>query len=129
MKEFAGKTERLDIVNVSSLAAIKPFSSWGVYCVGKAARDMLIGVIAEESGKSEVNMGSTIKSLNYSPGPVNTDMQKEIRTTAPVAEQRDFYASLFESGKLVTPEDTSAKLVSILEKNEYTSGSHIDFYD
>jgi sepiapterin reductase len=36
------------IVNISSLAAIKAFSSWGVYCMGKAAREMMMMVITEE---------------------------------------------------------------------------------
>lgn len=36
------------IVNVSSLCAVKPFSTNGVYCLGKAARDMLHAVVAGE---------------------------------------------------------------------------------
>lgn len=36
------------IINVSSLCAIKPFSTNGVYCAGKAARDMLHAVVAGE---------------------------------------------------------------------------------
>lgn len=40
---------RADLVNISSLAAVAPFSSWGVYCLGKAARDMAMRVVAEEA--------------------------------------------------------------------------------
>lgn len=130
LKTFAGHADRLDIVNISSLAAVKAFESWGVYCIGKAARDMLIQVIAAEvDSTAALSRGTKIKALNYAPGPVNTDMQAEIRSTAAVPEQREFYANLHESGKLVTPEATTAKLVAILEKNEYKSGAHLDFYD
>jgi sepiapterin reductase len=57
------------IVNVSSLAAIVPFRCWGAYCTGKAARDMLHRCIAEEEGAAGV------QTLNYAPGPLDTDMQ------------------------------------------------------
>lgn len=130
LQTFAGHAERLDIVNISSLAAVKAFESWGVYCIGKAARDMLIQVIAAEVDSSAaLSRGTKVKALNYAPGPVNTDMQAEIRSTAAVPEQREFYSDLFDSGKLVTPEATTAKLVGILEKNSYKNGAHIDFYD
>lgn len=48
IKVFKNTEGSVFIVNVSSLAAVKPFQSWGVYCAGKAARDMLMGVIAQE---------------------------------------------------------------------------------
>lgn len=130
LKKFAGKADRIDLVNISSLAAVKPFESWGLYCIGKAARDMLIQVIAVEADTvAAVSKGSIIRALNYAPGPVDTDMQKKIRTTAPIAEQQQLYTTLFETGKLVTAEATTTKLVGILELGEYQSGAHIDFYD
>lgn len=36
------------VVNISSLAAIKPFEFMGLYCAEKAARDMLHAVLAKE---------------------------------------------------------------------------------
>jgi sepiapterin reductase len=56
------KTIPFTIVNVSSLCAIQPFQSWGIYCAGKAARDMYHRVLAEEYPNSN------IKALNYAPG-------------------------------------------------------------
>lgn len=130
LKAFAGHSERLDIVNISSLAAIKPFEGWGVYCIGKAARDMLIQVIAAEVDKvASLSKGTTIRVLNYSPGPVDTDMQKEIRSGAAVPEQRQYYTELFESKRLITPEQTTEKLVTLLERNDYNNGAHVDYFD
>jgi NADP-dependent 3-hydroxy acid dehydrogenase YdfG len=44
------------VVNVSSLAAIKPFESQIVYCVGKSARDMLhAGIAAEETKVCQIS--------------------------------------------------------------------------
>jgi NAD(P)-dependent dehydrogenase (short-subunit alcohol dehydrogenase family) len=50
------------IVNVSSLAAVKPFASQLAYCVGKAARDMLHAGIAAEEGDvvSSIYLGTSI---------------------------------------------------------------------
>ena len=42
------------VVNVSSLAAVKPFPSLGNYCVSKAARDMFTAVVAVENPESDV---------------------------------------------------------------------------
>lgn len=69
---------KLEIVNVSSLAAVMSFESWGYYCAGKAARDMFHKTIALE----HVNDGVVV--INYAPGPLDTDMQKEIREGAHV---------------------------------------------
>ncbi len=40
------------VVNVSSLAALQPFPTWGTYSVTKAARDMMCRVIATEFASS-----------------------------------------------------------------------------
>jgi NADP-dependent 3-hydroxy acid dehydrogenase YdfG len=48
LETFKDRAEGLTIVNISSLCAVKPFHSCGVYCTTKAARDMLAGVVALE---------------------------------------------------------------------------------
>lgn len=84
------------IVNVSSLAAVKPFHCWGAYCagkvphgwllspcltapiVGKAARDMIHRCIATEEEVAASHRGGdkgAVRTLNYAPGPLDTEMQ------------------------------------------------------
>lgn len=75
--------EKFLVVNVSSLCAVQAFDSWGIYCAGKAARDMYHSVLAQEQTKKQES-GATASAekilvLNYAPGPLDTDMQKEIR--------------------------------------------------
>lgn len=48
------------VVNVSSLCAQQPFSSWVLYCTSKAARDMMFRVLAAEEPQLRV--------LSYAPG-------------------------------------------------------------
>ncbi len=51
---------RRSVVNISSLCALKPFPSWVLYCAGKAARDMMFRVLAEEE--------PDVRVLSYAPG-------------------------------------------------------------
>jgi len=114
------------IVNISSLAAVKPFVSWGVYCVGKAARDMLSQVVAQEVKEEN---GGHIKTLNYAPGPCDTNMQKEIRESSEHAPTREYFDDMHKKGQLVDPNDTARVLVALLESDSFESGSHVDYFD
>lgn len=114
------------IVHISSLCAVQPFQSWGVYCAGKAARDMYHRVIAAEtSGEASI-----IKTLNYAPGPLDTDMQKQIREGVDVhKETQKYYRDMKDKGILVPPEISAEKCLQILRLDTYESGAHVDFYD
>jgi sepiapterin reductase len=116
---------RAAVVNVSSLAAIQPLAHSGVYCVGKAARDMLHAVVAdEEAGDGGVG------ALNYAPGPMDTAMQAEIRgcphTHGPT---REFFQEMAAKGTYVDTHASAAKCVRVLLAGRFKSGQHLDFYD
>ncbi|KAG0300712.1 hypothetical protein BGZ98_008966, partial [Dissophora globulifera] len=111
------------IVNISSLLAVQPFSNWGLYATGKAARDRLLGVVALEEKENNV------KTLNYAPGPLDNAMQADVRRTLGDKEQLEIYEDMHQKGSLVAMDDSSRKLVLLLEKDEFVSGGHIDFYD
>ena len=99
------------ILNISSGAANKSISSWNTYCAGKAALDMLTGVIAEENHKN-----LTVFSVH--PGVVDTNMQSEIRNSDPknfplLSKFIDYYIqNELESTKIV-----AQKLFYIIENN------------
>jgi sepiapterin reductase len=82
------------VVNISSLLAIKSLAGFGLYCPSKHARDSLFEVIAQEEVRCKEHLPShnrthslnlslqdpaKIRALNYAPGPLDTEMQKEIR--------------------------------------------------
>lgn len=124
------------IVNVSSLAAIQPFHTWGVYCGGKAARDMFNVVVGQEQqqeaeGEGEGKTANVfVKTLNYAPGPLDTDMQTELRESESIhPPTREWSMEAFKQGTLVRPEDSAAKCIDILTKDTWKSGAHIDYYD
>ncbi|KAK2818775.1 hypothetical protein Q5P01_024336 [Channa striata] len=63
---------RRTVINVSSLCALQPFRSWVLYCTGKAAREMMFRVLAEESqtsGCSTILQGLWIRTCRCWPDP------------------------------------------------------------
>lgn len=110
---------RATVVNVSSLVALQPFSSLGIYSAGKAAREAYHSVLAVEVACRRA------KILNYAPGPLETDMTNEIRESSGLdTSLRPFYEK-----KLVDPCDSARALVRCLSSDDFESGAHLDFYE
>jgi len=118
------------VVNISSLLAVQAFPCWGLYAAHKAGRDMFFKVLATEVEhiKAERGMG-LVRVLNYSPGPLDTAMQGEVRTAISDASQQQLFAGMKEEGKLVTVQASANKLMALLAGNAYDDGAHIDYYD
>ncbi|XP_012717557.2 sepiapterin reductase a [Fundulus heteroclitus] len=112
---------RRSVINVSSLCALQPFRSWGLYCTGKAARDMMFKVLAEEE--------PDLRVLSYSPGPLDTEMQLEARSKTADLSIKKTFSSMFAQGQLLTCEMSSARLMKVLLDDKFTSGDHVDVFD
>ncbi|XP_056101093.1 sepiapterin reductase a [Rhinichthys klamathensis goyatoka] len=109
------------VLNVSSLCALRPFPSWVLYCSGKAARDMMFRVLAEEE--------PDLRVLNYAPGPLDTDMQLQARSSSADDALRNTFSVMHASGQLLTCDQSVSKLVTVLLEDTYPSGAHLDYYD
>ena len=126
---LTSRSQKIHIVNVSSLAAIQAFESWGIYCAGKAARDMLYKVIAKELAILYPT-STPIKLLNYAPGPLDTDMQKQIREGEHVDKaNQQLFIEMQKNNQLIDPAVSAEKMIAFLAKDEYASGDHVDFFD
>jgi sepiapterin reductase len=109
------------VINITSLCGIKPFQGFALYCTGKATREMFLKVLAAEE--------PDVKVLNYSPGPVLTDMADEILDGLQTHELRKPFEDMRSSGGYLTTEQTIAKLILLLETNDFQSGDHVDVFD
>lgn len=109
------------MINISSICGLEPFKSWGLYCTGKAGRNMLFKVLAAEN--------PSVRVLSYGPGPLNTDMQVHARTETQDDDLRKAYTSMKEDGKLLSCDASVKKLLQVLEKDEFKSGDYVDIYD
>ncbi|KAL7376744.1 hypothetical protein ABVT39_015157 [Epinephelus coioides] len=112
---------RRTIINITSLCALQPFRSWVLYCTGKAAREMMFRVLAEEE--------PDLRVLSYSPGPLDTAMQMVARSKTADPNLRKSFSDMYAHGQLLTCEASCAKLMKLLLEDNYTSGAHIDIYD
>jgi len=109
------------VVNISSKAGHVPFKSFGFYCPGKAAREMYFRVLAEEE--------NDILVLNYSPGPVETDMTVDAQAHAASEETTSMFKTLRDEGTILTTEQTTKRFLEVVATGNYKSGGHVDFYD
>ncbi|KAK5932339.1 hypothetical protein CgunFtcFv8_004053 [Champsocephalus gunnari] len=94
---------------VNSYLSLNALPSWVLYCTAKAARNMMFSVLAKEQ--------QHVKVLSYSPGPMDTDMQKEILRLTNVNHNP------------MPCHESAAKLVKLLLDNNFSSGAHLDFFD
>jgi len=113
---------RMVYINISSILALQPLTTWGHYCGGKAARDAVFRVLAVEQPESTV--------LNYAPGPLDTPMIDQLladqRTDQVV---RTMFEGLKRNGDLLRPVDSAVILIALLKKRNFKSGDHVDYYD
>ncbi|XP_072944507.1 sepiapterin reductase-like isoform X1 [Epargyreus clarus] len=121
LKVFEPVEERVVLVNISSLCAIKPMSGMAYYCSGKAAKELYFKVLAEEK--------KHITVLNYSPGPVETAMIDYVIAEAINDNLKDVFHSFKSQGTLLKPEMTAKKCIKVLLSGKFTSGEHTDYFD
>ncbi|CAG9788912.1 unnamed protein product [Diatraea saccharalis] len=121
LKLFEEVEDRMIIVNITSLCAIKPMSGMAYYCSGKAAREMYFRVLAEEK--------KNIRVLNYSPGPVETSMIDYVLDEAVNDNLKDVFHTFKNQGTLLKPEVTAKKCMKVLLAGKFSPGEHVDYFD
>jgi sepiapterin reductase len=110
------------IVNVSSMCAVKPTPTMGLYCATSAARDMFHTVLSQNHKHARI--------LNYAPGSCDTDMQAYLRQHSSLDPAVQTYCqSLVDSDNgFVNCDDTADELVRrVLEPNGFVSGERVEF--
>jgi sepiapterin reductase len=71
-----------------------------------------------------------IRLLSYAPGPLDTNMQKEIRENPGVdPKTQQYFIELKEKGQLLSPAQSAEKLIAFLVRDEYENSVHVDYYD
>lgn len=109
------------IINVTSLLGRVAMAGFAAYGAGKAARSILMEVLGKENPQ--------VRLLNYSPGPVDTAMYKTIMKELYSPEGVGVFKDAIASGKLLSPEQSIAKLVAIVKEDSYSNACTIDYYD
>jgi NAD(P)-dependent dehydrogenase (short-subunit alcohol dehydrogenase family) len=97
------------VINVSSGAAAGPIAGGGIYSIAKAGIEMLTMAIAAEQPPGGV------VAITVRPGIIDTPMQAQMRSQ-PAAKLPSvaMFQQFHESGQLVPPDVTAAKIVDRL---------------
>lgn len=109
------------VINITSLFGIQPGKLMAYYCTGKAAREMFFKVFALENPQINV--------LNYSPGPVETDMFYQVCNEHGDQETKANFNDMTVKKTVLTCEQTVNRLLAVLKEHKYKSGDHVDYYD
>lgn len=70
-----------------------------------------------------------IDVLNYSPGPVETDMFHQVCTEVADKEVNANFNTMLKTKTVLTCEQTVNRLLAVLKEHKYKSGDHIDYYE
>ncbi|CAL1140833.1 unnamed protein product [Cladocopium goreaui] len=116
---------RIVFVNISSLLALQVMPSWSLYATGKAARDMYMLAVAADVQKCAMD----VRTLSWAPGPMDTQMMKEILTTCPDDEVLKQFQEMEKQDRLVKLVDSAEKLMKLLKEDSFQNAAHIDFFD
>lgn len=118
--ELFNETKKI-VVNITSKCGIEPFESFALYSSGKAAREMFFKVLALEE--------KNVLVLNYSPGPIDTEMTVDVQANSCSPDIQNMFKGLRDAKTILTPLQTTKRFLEILENGNYNSGDHVDFYD
>ena len=104
------------VLFVSSGLGRRPLAGSAVYCAQKAGLDHFARTLALEEGAR--THGARVASV--APGIIDTDMQKQLRgaDAARFPEQATF-AAFHSSGALDSPAAAAAKVIALLERDDY----------
>ncbi|XP_066910321.1 sepiapterin reductase-like [Clytia hemisphaerica] len=119
--KFSLHPSKIVIIQTSSLAAVQEMAYMPLYCAAKTSMDMFIKCVTKDH--------PNIKTLNYAPGPLDTAMGQDMKNKHGSDDTRQFFNHLFESRTIINPDDSAGKLMGLLEKMDFESGAHIDYYD
>ncbi len=138
------------VVNMSSLCAIQPFRTMGIYCTGKAARDMFHKTLAEELNANETkhsdennevirdgtattataNFNTHTRILNYAPGAIETEMTDNLSSCTTLdLDVRHFFQTSKKEKSFIQSHQTAERLVNLIVQDDYENGAHIDYWD
>jgi NAD(P)-dependent dehydrogenase (short-subunit alcohol dehydrogenase family) len=118
---------RRTVINISSGASGRVMPGLAVYSASKAAVNAFttssaaeVDILVSRGGFAPVQMYAV------SPGIVDTDMQKTLRSGTPEKlPERDVYASWHTDGKLKTPAETARQILKLVNRTDLVSGQYI----
>lgn len=108
------------ILNISSGLGRRAMAGSAVYCAAKAGMDNLSGAMALDEAHKASKGEPAARVVSLAPGIIDTDMQVQLRSAdAAQFPDVDKFASFKRDGQLVSAEDTAARVLTFLARNDF----------
>lgn len=125
IQEANDRDIRMSVINITSGAAERAVHGWSIYSSTKSAINRFTDTLAlEQEGKGHI-------ILAFSPGVIDTEMQREIRSTS--KEQFadvDKFKQMKQEGSLRAPHEVAAVLMDLINQpKEIENGKVYKLYD
>lgn len=127
---FIAESEKFEckksIINITSGASYNPYYGWSLYCSSKAGLDMM----TRTCGLEQATEKNPVSTVSIAPGVLDTPMQAIVRDT----DKDNFpmqpkFEKLYNDNKLTPPREAAAKILQMIDEENFTSGSVIDLRD
>lgn len=117
----------IEIVNILSGAALKPYIGWSTYCSSKSALNMYSKVVAKEIDYYKKN----VKIWELLPYVMDTDMQDLIRSEASIDAFPDLnrFIRFKQDNSLLSTEIVADKILSLVKSQLILNGNTYDIRD
>lgn len=109
------------VLNMSAINSVYPDAGLALYSSMKAARNVFLQALNIEY--------PDVRSLSYSPGPVDTDMLRTAASDLWYEPNRKLLAEVYRNGTALTTEESIGKLIKIIKEDTFKNASIIDYLD
>jgi benzil reductase ((S)-benzoin forming) len=110
---------KVQVVNVTSGAAVRSIEGWSVYCSSKAGLNMFTQTAAIEQNELKTQN----KIIAFSPGIMDTEMQGTIRSSSKEAfKELEKFKDFKENNMLLPAETVGNALVDLILNGDVESG-------
>lgn len=109
----------IQVINVTSGAAVHSIEGWSVYCSSKAGVNMFTQTAALE----QAQLNSNNKIIAFSPGIMDTNMQETIRSSSKEAfKDLERFKGYKEKNMLLKTDEVANALIDLLLSDNVESG-------
>lgn len=118
------------LLNISSGLGRRAMAGSAVYCAAKAGMDNLSRAMALDEAHKAAKGERAARVVSLAPGIIDTDMQVQLRSgDLSKFPDRDRFAAFKEEGQLVSAEDTAARVLKFLARNDFGQNVLADVRD
>jgi len=108
------------VLNISSGLGRRAMAGSAVYCAAKAGMDNLSRAMALDEEHKAAKGERAARVVSLAPGIIDTDMQAQLRGgDASRFPDRDRFAAFKAEGQLASAEDTAARVLKFLARNDF----------